>query len=140
MPECKYCKKIFRTNKALEMHIFQVHERRGTKTDKVKFEWKKKEIIFRVLNQRTQLWRNKMKCPMISITREPQDCIEENCYFWDLGHSKCKWMSTKWKNGFAKNVDIQWHSMEDLNSYITATISFVNSIRHLWQKKDDKNE
>jgi len=55
----------------------------------------KKEIIFRVLNQRTQLWRNKMKCPMVSITRDPQDCIEDKCYFWDLGHSKCKWMSTK---------------------------------------------
>jgi hypothetical protein len=38
MPKCKYCKKNFRTNKALQMHIFQVHERRGTKTDKVKFE------------------------------------------------------------------------------------------------------
>jgi hypothetical protein len=38
MPKCKYCKKIIRTNKGLEMHIFQVHERRGTKTDKVKFE------------------------------------------------------------------------------------------------------
>jgi len=79
-----------------------------------------------------------MKCPMISITGEPQDCIEEKCYFWDLDHDKCKWMSTKWKNCFAKNVDIQWHSMEDLNSYITAIISFVNSIRHLWQEKDDK--
>jgi len=55
-----------------------------------------------------------MKCPMISITGEPQDCIEEKCYFWDLDHDKCKWMSTKWKNCFAKNVDIQWHSMEDL--------------------------
>jgi hypothetical protein len=30
--------------------------------------------------------------------------------------------------------------MEDLNSYITATISFVSSIRHWWQEKDDKNE
>jgi len=38
MPKCKYCKKFFRTNKSLQMHIFQVHERRGTKTDKVKFE------------------------------------------------------------------------------------------------------
>jgi len=55
----------------------------------------KKEIIFRVLNQRTQLWRNKMKCPMVSITRDPQDCIEDKCYFWDLDHGKCKWMSTK---------------------------------------------
>jgi len=38
MPKCKYCKKNFKTNKSLQMHIFQVHERRGTKTDKVKFE------------------------------------------------------------------------------------------------------
>ena len=37
MPECKYCKKIFVTNKVLEIHI-QVHERKGTKTDKIKFE------------------------------------------------------------------------------------------------------
>ena len=37
MPQCKYYNKIFRTNKALQMHIFQVHEKRGTKTDKVKF-------------------------------------------------------------------------------------------------------
>ena len=96
MPECKYCKKIFRTNKALEMHIFQVHERRGTKTDIVKFEWKKK-IIFRVLNQRTQLWRNKMKCPMVSITRKPQDCIEDKRYFWDGEQGKCKWIETQWK-------------------------------------------
>jgi len=55
----------------------------------------KKEIIFRLLNQRTQLWRNKMKCPMVSITRDPQDCIEDKCYFWDLGHNKCKWMQSK---------------------------------------------
>ena len=71
-----------------------------------------------------------MKCPMVLITREPQDCIEDKCYFWDSDHGKCKWMRTKWKNGFAMNVDILWHSMEDLNSYITATISFVNPIRH----------
>jgi len=36
-----------------------------------------------------------MKCPMVSITREPQDCIEDKCYFWDLDHCKCKWMETK---------------------------------------------
>ena len=36
-----------------------------------------------------------MKCPMVSITRKPQDCIEEKCYFWDLDHNKCKWMSPK---------------------------------------------
>jgi len=63
-----------------------------------------------------------MKRPMVSITREPQDCIEDKCYFWDLGHGKCKWMSTKWKNWFAKNVGIQWHSMEDLNTYITCLL------------------
>jgi len=34
-----------------------------------------------------------MKCPMVSITRESYDCIEYKCYFWDLGHSNCKWMS-----------------------------------------------
>ena len=45
MPNCRYCKKFFRTNKALEMHMFQVHERRGTKTDKVKFEWKKRNYF-----------------------------------------------------------------------------------------------
>ena len=47
MPKCKYRNKFFRTNKLLEMHIFQVHERRGTKTDKVKFDWTKpNSIIF----------------------------------------------------------------------------------------------
>ena len=45
MPKCKYCKKFFRTNKSLQMHIFQVHERRGTKTDKVNFEWKKRNYF-----------------------------------------------------------------------------------------------
>ncbi len=35
------------------------------------------------------------------------------------------------KNGLVKSVDIRWHNMEDLNTYITATISFVSSIRHL---------
>jgi len=55
----------------------------------------KKEIIFRLLNQRKQLWRNKMKCPMVSITIKARDCIEDKCYFWELDHSKCKWMQTK---------------------------------------------
>ena len=81
-----------------------------------------------------------MKCPIVEIKREPKECIEGNCYFYDINTGKCKWMSTKWKNGFAKNVDIYWHSMDDLNSYITATIIFVNPIRNLWQVKDDKNE
>ena len=35
-------------------------------------------------------------------------------------------------------MGIQWHSMEDLNTYITATITFVSSIRHLWLEKDDE--
>ena len=79
-----------------------------------------------------------MKCPLISITQESQDCIEDNFYFWNLGLGKCKWMQTKWKNGFAGNVDIPWHSMDDLNLYITVIIFSVNSIRHLWQEKNDK--
>jgi hypothetical protein len=29
MQQCKYCNKIFRTNKALQMHISQIHEKRG---------------------------------------------------------------------------------------------------------------
>jgi len=33
---------------------------------------------------------NKMDCPMVSITREPRDCIEDKCYFWDMDHNKCK--------------------------------------------------
>jgi len=36
-----------------------------------------------------------MKCPMVSINRETQDCIEDKCYFWDLENSKCKWMQSK---------------------------------------------
>jgi len=36
-----------------------------------------------------------MKCPMVYIIRESQDCIEDKCYFWDLSHGKCKWMSAK---------------------------------------------
>ena len=79
-----------------------------------------------------------MKCPLVSITREPQDCIEDKCYFWGLDNGKCRWMSTKWKKGFVKNADIRWHSMVDLNTYITATISFVDFINHLWQETDDK--
>ena len=79
-----------------------------------------------------------MKCPLVLITRVPQDCIEDKCYFWDLDHGKWKWMSNEWKKGFAKNVDIRWRSMVDLNTYITATISFVDSINHLLQEKDDK--
>jgi len=29
-----------------------------------------------------------MKCPIVSKTRETQDCIVEKCYFWDLDHAK----------------------------------------------------
>jgi len=24
-----------------------------------------------------------MNCPMVLITREPQKCIEDNCYWWN---------------------------------------------------------
>jgi len=34
-----------------------------------------------------------MKCPIVSINREPQDCIEEKCWFWKDG--KCSWISIK---------------------------------------------
>ncbi len=36
-----------------------------------------------------------MKCPMVSINRATQECIEDKCYFWELDNGKCKWMSTK---------------------------------------------
>jgi len=32
-----------------------------------------------------------MKCPMVLITREPQECIEDKCYFWNDEEKKCKW-------------------------------------------------
>jgi hypothetical protein len=35
-----------------------------------------------------------MKCPIVYIMREPKDCIEDTCYFWDLDNTKCRWMST----------------------------------------------
>jgi hypothetical protein len=35
-----------------------------------------------------------MKCPLVSVTSEPQDCIEDKCYFWDVDLGKCKWMSS----------------------------------------------
>jgi len=35
-----------------------------------------------------------MKCPMVLITRDPQDCIEDECCFWDIDPGKCQWMST----------------------------------------------
>ena len=33
-----------------------------------------------------------MKYPLVSITAEPQDCIEDKCYFWDVDQDKCKWL------------------------------------------------
>jgi hypothetical protein len=81
-----------------------------------------------------------MKCSIVLITREPQDCIENKCYIYEIYIDKCRWLSTKWINGFVKNVVMQWHSMEDFNSYITAIIFFANSIRHSWQEKDDEDE
>lgn len=32
-----------------------------------------------------------MNCPMVLMTRKPQDCIEEKCYFWNEKEKKCKW-------------------------------------------------
>jgi len=32
---------------------------------------------------------------MVSITAEPQDCIQDKCYFWDVEQGKCKWTETK---------------------------------------------
>jgi hypothetical protein len=32
-----------------------------------------------------------MKCPIVLITRESQECIEEKCYFWKEKEKKCKW-------------------------------------------------
>jgi hypothetical protein len=29
-----------------------------------------------------------MKCVMILVNREPQDCIEDKCYFWDVKWGK----------------------------------------------------
>ncbi len=30
-----------------------------------------------------------MKCPLVKIAREPNDCIEDKCYFWK--NAKCSW-------------------------------------------------
>jgi len=32
-----------------------------------------------------------MKCPMVQITRDPQECTEDKCYFWNGKEKKCKW-------------------------------------------------
>jgi hypothetical protein len=31
---------------------------------------------------------------MVYIKSETQDCVEDNCVYWDLDHNKCKWMHT----------------------------------------------
>jgi len=36
-----------------------------------------------------------MKYPIGSITKEPKDCIEDKCYFWELDNNKYRWMTTK---------------------------------------------
>ena len=30
-----------------------------------------------------------MDCRMVKIDREPKECIEEKCYFWDEERKKC---------------------------------------------------
>ena len=32
-----------------------------------------------------------MKCVMVANNREPQECIEEKCYFWNKENKKCKY-------------------------------------------------
>ncbi len=36
-----------------------------------------------------------MKCVMVAIHQEPQECIEDKCYFWDAEKGKCKWLAEK---------------------------------------------
>jgi hypothetical protein len=38
-----------------------------------------------------------MKCPLVYIAMESQDCLEDKCYFWEIKNGKCKWMSIKRK-------------------------------------------
>ena len=38
-----------------------------------------------------------MKCVLDDIHREPQECIEDKCYFWDKERGKCKWLTKKSK-------------------------------------------
>lgn len=34
---------------------------------------------------------DKMNCPMVPVTREPQECIEDKCYWWNEKDKECKW-------------------------------------------------
>jgi hypothetical protein len=36
-----------------------------------------------------------MNCIMVAVHRKPQECIEDNCYFWDTINGKCKWLTKK---------------------------------------------
>ena len=36
-----------------------------------------------------------MNCVMVAINREPQECIKEKCFFWDIEKEMCKWLSKK---------------------------------------------
>jgi len=36
-----------------------------------------------------------MRCVLVAIHRDPQDCIEDKCYFWDKKKGKCKWLIKK---------------------------------------------
>ena len=51
-----------------------------------------------------------MKCPMVSITAEPQDCTEDKCYFWDIEKGKCKWIETQWKK-----ITITFHDLKTVS-------------------------
>ena len=72
-----------------------------------------------------------MKCPLVSIKREPQECIENKCYFLEIGNNKCSWMSIKKKKEFAKKAIILRIRMVHVNLYITVKILFVKSINQI---------
>ena len=36
-----------------------------------------------------------MKCVMVAIHRESQECTEDKCFFWDEKKGKCKWLTKK---------------------------------------------
>jgi len=45
-----------------------------------------------VMKFNIEMRKNKRNAPVMAIAREPQDCIEDKCYLWNLDHGKCKWM------------------------------------------------
>jgi len=63
MPKYKYCKKLFlKQINPYKCIYFKYMKEEEQKQIKLNLN-EKKEIIFRLLNQRTQLWRNKNEMP-----------------------------------------------------------------------------